>query len=77
MWCWDFVFDRTVGGSSLKWLPIVNEFTRECLTLKVDRSITSEDVIATLAELVAMLGVRKVSTVTTTLNSSPAAYVAG
>jgi putative transposase len=42
VWCWDFVFDRTAGGSPLKWLSIVDEFTRECLVLKVDRGITSE-----------------------------------
>jgi transposase InsO family protein len=57
VWCWDFVFDRTTAGSPLKWLSIVDEFTRECLTLKLDRSITSEDVIDTLAELFAMRGV--------------------
>lgn len=59
VWCWDFVFDRTIGGSSLKWLSIVDEFTRECLTLKADRSITSEDVIDTRAELFALRGVPK------------------
>jgi len=57
VWCWDFVFDRSAGGSMLKWLSIVDEHTRECLALKVDRSITSEDVIDTLAELFAMRGV--------------------
>jgi transposase InsO family protein len=57
VWCWDFVFDRTASGSMLKWLSIVDEYTRECLALKVDRSITSEDVIDTLAELFAMRGV--------------------
>jgi len=57
VWCWDFVFDRTESGSTLKWLSIVDEYTRECLTLKVDRSITSEDVIDTLAELLAIRGV--------------------
>jgi putative transposase len=57
VWCWDFVFDRTDSGSALKWLSIVDEYTRECLTLKVDRGITSEDVIDTLAELFAMRGV--------------------
>ena len=57
VWCWDFVFDRTTSGSQLKWLSIVDEYTRECLALKVDRSITSEDVIDTLAELFAMRGV--------------------
>ena len=57
VWCWDFVFDRTSSGSSLKWFSIVDEFTRECLSLKVDRSIRSEDVIDTLAELFSSRGV--------------------
>ena len=57
VWTWDFAFDRTENGTTLKWLSIVDEFTRECLTLKVSRSITSEDVIDTLAELFAMRGV--------------------
>jgi transposase InsO family protein len=57
VWAWDFAFDRTTSGSTLKWLSIVDEYTRECLALKVDRSITSEDVIDTLSELFAMRGV--------------------
>ena len=59
VWAWDFVFDHTTSGSQLKWLSIVDEHTRECLALKVDRSITSEDVIDTLAELFAMRGLPK------------------
>jgi putative transposase len=59
VWAWDFVFDHTTSGSQLKWLSIVDEYTRECLALKVERSITSEDVIDTLAELFAMRGVPK------------------
>ena len=43
----------------LKWLGLVDEYTRECLALKVDRNITSEDLIDTLAELFAMRGVPK------------------
>ena len=57
VWAWDFVFDHTTNGTQLKWLSIVDEYTRECLCLKVDRSITSEDVLDTLAELFAMRGV--------------------
>ena len=57
VWSWDFVFDRTTNGTSLKWLVIVDEFTRECLTLKVGRGIRSEDVIDTLAELFVIRGV--------------------
>jgi len=57
VWTWDFVFDRTRSGTTLKWLSIVDEHTRECLALKVARNITSEDVIDTLAELFAIRGV--------------------
>ena len=59
VWAWDFVFDHTTSGSQLKWLSIVDEHTRECLALKVARSITSEDVIDTLADLFAIRGVPK------------------
>ena len=31
VWTWDFIFDRTSDGRSLKWLSIVDEYTRECL----------------------------------------------
>lgn len=33
IWAMDFVFDVTANGRSLKWLAIVDEFTRECLAL--------------------------------------------
>ena len=56
VWAWDFVFDRTSNGTMLKWLVIVDEFTRECLCLNVDRSITSDDVINELAKLFATRG---------------------
>ena len=36
VWCWDFIFDRTTSGSPLKWFSIEDEYTRECLALKVD-----------------------------------------
>lgn len=51
VWTWDFIFDRTEHGSTLKWLSIVDEFTRECLTLKVGRTMTGSDVIDELIAL--------------------------
>ncbi|TWT97093.1 IS2 transposase TnpB [Botrimarina colliarenosi] len=57
VWAWDFVFDRTTSGAAIKCLTLVDEFTRECLTLKIDRSLTSEDAIDALAEQLAMRGV--------------------
>ena len=52
VWSYDFVFDQTERGSRLKWLPVLDEYTRECLSLEVDRSITSIYVVETLEKLV-------------------------
>lgn len=51
VWAWDFIFDWTENGTSLKWLSIVDEYTRECLCLKVARRLTSRDVIEVLQAL--------------------------
>jgi len=59
VWAWDFVFDRTAHGRSLKWLSIVDEYTRECLALEVDRGLTSEDVLDVLRDLFVIRGVPK------------------
>ena len=77
VWCWDFIFDRTSSGSQLKWLSVIDEFTRECLTLKADRGITSNDVVDALAELFAMRGCRITSVATTDRSSLPTSFVLG
>ena len=46
-------------GRSLKWLSIVNEYTRERLALEVDRGMTSEDVLDVLRDLFVIRGVPK------------------
>ena len=56
VWSWDFVHDRLVDGRAIKLLVIVDEYTRECLALRVERSITGEDVLDTLSELFAQRG---------------------
>ena len=45
------MMDSTQDGRRLKLMPIVDEYTRECLAIEVERSITAEDVVATLARL--------------------------
>ncbi len=59
VWSWDFVFDRTVRGRLLKWLVIVDEYTREDLCLEVEYNMTNEDVIDRLVELSATRGLPK------------------
>ncbi|RYZ74489.1 MAG: transposase [Proteobacteria bacterium] len=44
--------DQTDDGSLLKWLPIVDEYSRELLSIEVARSITAADVVRDLARLV-------------------------
>jgi transposase InsO family protein len=57
VWAWDFIHDRTREGRPLKWLSIVDEYTRECLALEVERGITADRVIDVLVELFSMRGV--------------------
>lgn len=45
VWAWDFIHDRTADGRPLKWLTVVDEYTRECVVLEVARSITARRVI--------------------------------
>lgn len=56
VWAWDFIFDRTANGRSLKWLSVVDEYTRECVALEVGRTMTATDVVDVLIDLVAVRG---------------------
>jgi putative transposase len=56
VWTCDFVADRTTDGGSLKWLTLVDEYTRECLTLHVDVSLAGADVRRVLARVVGRRG---------------------
>jgi putative transposase len=56
VWTWDFIFDRTSDGRSLKWLSLIDEFTRECLSLEVRRRMTADEIGEILAEVVARRG---------------------
>lgn len=53
VWAWDFVHDRTADGQPLKWLSVVDEFTRECLILEVRRGLTAAAVVRLLTDLAA------------------------
>jgi len=51
VWSYDFVMTRTHDGRSVKILTLIDEYSRECLALKVGRRLTSQDVIEQLADL--------------------------
>jgi putative transposase len=50
VWSYDFIFDQTADGRRLKILPVVDEFTRECVVMLVGRRLTARDVIKALAK---------------------------
>jgi transposase InsO family protein len=56
VWCWDFTMDETADGRRLKWFSVVDEFTRECLVLEVERRMKATDVAAILTWLEAKRG---------------------
>jgi putative transposase len=56
VWTYDFIADRTVAGSSLKCLSLVDEYTRECLALYVAESVTGSDVRRLLARVIGRRG---------------------
>ncbi len=57
VWCLDFIHDTDERDRPLKWLSVVDEYTRECLALEVDRSITASDVVNVLTDLFMIRGV--------------------
>lgn len=56
VWTWDFIHDRSTDGRALKFLAILDEYTRECLTLEVGRSLKSSDVLDALSQLIGERG---------------------
>lgn len=48
VWSYDFIEDRTERGGKLRMLSVLDEFTRECLHIRVERSIGAAKVIASL-----------------------------
>jgi transposase InsO family protein len=57
VWSYDFVEDRTHEGKKYRMLNVVDEFTRECLSIRVNRRLNSTDVIDVLSDLFILRGV--------------------
>ncbi len=51
VWSYDFVMDRTHDGRAIRMLTIVDEYTRECLAIDVERRLNSQDVLYCLGKL--------------------------
>lgn len=51
VWFYDFVEDRTHDKRKFRMLNVIDEFTRECLTIRVACKLKAADVIDVLSEL--------------------------
>ena len=57
VWSYDFVHCRTDDGKAFRLLNILDEFSRECLTIRVKRKLNANDVIDALSDLFVLRGV--------------------
>ena len=53
VWAYDFVTARTNDGRPFRMLTLIDEFTRECLAIDVERNLRSDDVLERLCWLFA------------------------
>lgn len=56
VWSYDFVHCRTDNGKAFRTLNILDEFSRECLTIRTKRKLNSTDVIDALTDLFILRG---------------------
>ncbi len=57
VWSYDFVQDTTHDGRPLRMLTVLDEYTRECLAIKVERNLNAQEVLEVLAGLFLTRGV--------------------
>ncbi|NVO26728.1 IS3 family transposase [Donghicola sp. C2-DW-16] len=57
VWSYDFVHCRTDDGKAFRTLNIIDEYSRECLAIRVDRKLNSGNVIDALSDLFILRGV--------------------
>jgi putative transposase len=57
VWSYDFVEDRTHDGRKYRMLNVRDEFTHECLAIRINRKLKAVDVINVLSDLFILCGV--------------------
>ena len=57
VWSYDFVHHRTDDGKVFRTLNVLDEYSRECLAIRVKRKLNSTDVMDVLTDLFILRGV--------------------
>jgi transposase InsO family protein len=77
VWSYDCVHDETTDGRRLKCLTVLDEYTREGLTIHGARSITAGDVVQVLQRLFVQRGLRRMSRATMAPSLLPSGLLTG
>lgn len=56
VWSYDFVADKLACGKDIRMLTLIDEYTRECLAIRVSYSLKSDDVLDVLSDLFLLKG---------------------
>ena len=56
VWSYDFVADQTIDGRRLRFLTVIDEFTREAIWIETARLLNSHDVVRVLGQLIESRG---------------------
>jgi len=57
VWSYDLMADRTHDGRPIKILTVIDEYSKECLAMVVERRLQSDDVLSCLTELFIQHGI--------------------
>ena len=57
MWSYDYVSAKTHDGRTVRMLNLIDEYTRECLLIRCERSWRGIKVISALTDVMVMKGV--------------------
>ena len=77
VWSYDFVEDRTHDGRKYRMLNVIDEFTRECLAIPIDRRLKATDVIDVLSDLFILRAFQATFGPTMVPSSSPKRFANG
>lgn len=51
VWSYDFVSERLADGRKIRMLTVIDEYSRKCLAIRVERQLKSHDVLDVLSDL--------------------------
>ena len=51
VWSYDFVAERLSNGKKIRMLTVIDEYTRQCLSIRVGCSLKSDDVLDVMSDL--------------------------